>query len=247
MKEAEAAAAEPPKSGGKGKESLSNADLARLIVVKPVSKRMLYELWTTPARRRVLVAHRARLWPPTMPCILVILHSFPGASLALPSPSPSAPCRACAARRSPSWATTTWRPSSTTDWSCTPRWVLGRGYCPLCACAGYARGAEGAAMSPHCACWHEVHTPHSASTPFTTPPLSLRPLVCRSSRRSTRGGPQPRSRWPPAAAAAPSTRRARPAHPVRIQPLLLLLPQLILQGCPTWPSCCCFASTALQL
>ena len=39
MKEAEAAAAEPPKSGGKGKESLSNADLARLIVVKPVSSR----------------------------------------------------------------------------------------------------------------------------------------------------------------------------------------------------------------
>ncbi|KAI7844978.1 hypothetical protein COHA_001344 [Chlorella ohadii] len=35
VKEAEAAAAEPPKSGGKGKESLSNADLARLIVVKP--------------------------------------------------------------------------------------------------------------------------------------------------------------------------------------------------------------------
>lgn len=38
MKEAEAAAAEPPKSGGKGKESLSNADLARLIVVKPVRR-----------------------------------------------------------------------------------------------------------------------------------------------------------------------------------------------------------------
>lgn len=37
VKEAEAAAAEPPKTGGKGKESLSNADLARLIVVKPVS------------------------------------------------------------------------------------------------------------------------------------------------------------------------------------------------------------------
>ena len=38
VKEAEAAAAAPPK-GGKGKETLSNTDLARLIVVKPVRQR----------------------------------------------------------------------------------------------------------------------------------------------------------------------------------------------------------------
>lgn len=78
-----------------------------------------------------------------------------------------------------------------------------------------------------------------------TSSLPCRPpfLSCRSCRRSTRGGPQPRSRLPPAAAAAPSTRRARPAPPVRTlwQPaaVLALCPNCLLPCLACFTCCCC--------
>jgi hypothetical protein len=89
--EAEAAAA-PPAKGGKGKESLSNDDLARLIVVKPVGGAGGRGWgWAAGARRGAGACTGAPVLPDSLPKRAAAAPHMPGGGGAAPKRPPPPP------------------------------------------------------------------------------------------------------------------------------------------------------------